>query len=120
MEDEEMSPEMLALGAFECVLSELLVALLASGALTRHEVAKALLRAEVMAATHDASSEPPRAQAATAEYVRVLLDLLTPRLGLRPNLFVLRQQRERWMTRPGRAPDPIETRAPIVEPEPDA
>lgn len=118
--DETVPTSMVALNAMECVLSELLVGLLASGALTRWEVAKALLRAEALALARDGETPHQPDTSLTAMYVRVIEAGLTPRLALKPELYTLRHTRAKWLRRPGTKPDPIETSPPTEEPEPPA
>lgn len=110
-EMEPPSAEMTALAGVECLLRELVVALVASGALERHDVAKAILRAELTACSWDGKAEHEATRSPTAQYVALLESALAQRMALKPNLFVLRQERERWIRQGRQGPDPIEAPA---------
>lgn len=117
--DDDMEPgdtKTIAQNGVECLLRELVVALVATGALDRRDVAKAILRAEFTACSWDGKQEHEVEQSLTAHYVRVLEATLAPRIALQPDLFVLRQERKRWIRKGRHGPDPIDAPAP---PEPD-
>lgn len=90
---ERTAEEALTQGV-ELVLTELVVSLIASGALTQEEAVRATLRAEVAAGSMDLEhgSSAPRA----ADAVRLLQGWLFDRIGGHPTAAVLRRDRAAW------------------------
>lgn len=90
---------------FDLVLTELIVELVGTGLLGRHDVARALLRAEYGAEVMDFASEDEAALSAAA--LRLVSERASDRLGLMPELHALRRDYGAWL-REQKGPSPLE------------
>jgi len=91
-------------GVLEIALREIVVELVEKGVLERYDIAKAMLRTEIIASIQD--EETPQQ---STEYARILQKFFEKRLGAKPQFCSLRHEREAWLQSGQRGPDPWES-----------
>lgn len=105
MEDEDLL--MLAEAASSSValmVTELIVALEAKGLLTRDDIAKAMVRAQVTAEIRDAV-RTPKTWALTG-WIEDAIGTVEGRIAAKPEFHALRRAREAWLRSGQVGPDP--------------
>lgn len=88
------------------LLEEIVVAALARGALSRADVAGALLRMNHRAMLYEETSEE-EITTAPSEYGEIVREGWSRRMGLEPDLYVLGQAHQQWLQTGSKGDSPL-------------
>ncbi len=107
-----------AVNAVEAVVLELMRGLMAKGLMDRTDMAKALLRAELMASALDQSEgdQPPGPR---EQYVRLIQQEAATALGMKPELHMQGRRLAEW-ARSQKGENPVAAKIPLAEEPPSA